>query len=142
MENSTLNARLKERRLNPIIRSTTAADCIIGDVVGIAYIKHETLRRDKDGYERLCRQIEVLRETFEVPLIICQRCEWNYKDRIQRRNSSLHILTAYFTVVKRVHIIAVDNEEEASDLIDSIARVSSSTMISSNSPEEKLGSTR
>lgn len=142
MENSTLNAKLKERHLNPIIRSTTAADCIIGDVVGIAYIKHETLRRDKDGYERLCRQIEVLRETFEVPLIIYQKYGCNDEDEIQRKSNSLHILTAYFTVVKRVHIIAVDNEEEASDLIDNIARLSCSTEVNSSGPQEKLGATR
>jgi ERCC4-related helicase len=126
MENSQLHAKLKERHLNPIIRSTTAADCIIGGEVGIAYVKHETLRKDKDGYERLRHQVEALRETFEVPLIIYQSHGCSGGDEIQRKTSSLHILTAYFTVVERVHFIAVDNEEEASDLIDNIARVSCS----------------
>jgi ERCC4-related helicase len=123
MDNSQLYAKLKERRLNPIIRPTTGADCIIGEEVGIAFFKYETLTKDKDGYEKLCRQAEALRDTFEIPLIIFQRNRCADKDQTQRKNNSLHTLVAYFTVVKRVHIIVVDNEEEASNLIECISRV-------------------
>jgi Fanconi anemia group M protein len=125
MECSQLCAKLKERDLNPIIRSTTAADFIIGDDVGIIYATQETMRKNRDAYERLHQRIELLKEVFPVPLMIYDVNRRTEKNAMQVNNNPLQMMTAYFTVIERIQFVVVQNDEEACSLIDSIARVSS-----------------
>jgi ERCC4-related helicase len=121
---SEMYMKLKKSGLNPILRSTIAADYIIGDEVGVIHIKHETLKENRGAFERLCQRVDSLRELFVVPLVINQRAKSNDKNAIQADDDSCYMLAAYLTLAKRVHFFQVDDEEEAANLIHSFARVS------------------
>jgi Fanconi anemia group M protein len=124
LENSQMHQKLKEKRLNPILRSTVAADYIIGDDVGIIHIKHETLARNRDSFELLCQRIDLLKGLFAVPLIIHQHIKTIHENIRQDKDGSIYMMAAYFTLIKQVHFFEVDNEDEAASLIDSLIRVS------------------
>jgi hypothetical protein len=124
LESSQVYVKLKEGGLNPILRSTIAADYIIGDEVGVIHIKYETLKENRGAFERLCQRIESLRELFEVPLVINQRTKSNDNNAIQANDDSRYMVAAYLTLAKRIHFFEVDNEEAVVNLIRSFARVS------------------
>jgi Fanconi anemia group M protein len=124
MERSQLCVKLKERGLNPIIRSTTAADFIVGDDVGVIYITQVTLGENRIASERLHQKIVLLKEIFPVPFVIYNANGCTKKNANQEvYNNSLCMMIAYFTVVERVNFVEVQSEEEACSLINSIARV-------------------
>jgi Fanconi anemia group M protein len=124
MERSQLCVKLKERGLNPIIRSTTAADFIVGDDVGVIYITQGTLGENRIASERLHQKIVLLKEIFPVPFVIYNANGCTKKNANQEvYNNSLCMMIAYFTVVERVNFVEVQSEEEACSLINSIARV-------------------
>jgi Fanconi anemia group M protein len=124
LERSHMQAKLKEGGLIPIFRSTIAADLIIGDDVGIICIKSRTLGESTEAFKELCQRVDLLRELFAVPLIILDHMNSNDVNVTQANHDFLYMLTAYFTLVKRVHFLQVDNEEEACKVISSLARVS------------------
>jgi hypothetical protein len=119
-----MQAKLKEGGLIPIFRSTIAADLIIGDDVGIICIKSRTLGESTEAFKELCQRVDLLRELFAVPLIILDHMNSNDVNVTQANHDFLYMLMAYFTLVKRVHFLQVDNEEEACKVISSLARVS------------------
>jgi Fanconi anemia group M protein len=123
LEDSQMHLRLKEKELNPISRSTVAADYMIGEDVGIIYIKRETLEKNRDAFELLCQRIDLLKKLFVVPLLIYEQTKASNANT-QVKEGSIYMTAAYFTLIKRVHFFEVDNEEEAVGLIDSLMRVS------------------
>jgi Fanconi anemia group M protein len=122
-ECSQIFARLKERGLSPILRSTVAADYIIGEEVGIIHVKQRI--RNKDEFEGLCQRIDLLKQLFAIPLIISQREDQANERFLENKDNSKYLMVAYFTLIKRVHFLEVGNENDAADLIQSLARVSS-----------------
>ncbi len=124
LESSQMYTKLKERGLNPIFRSTNAADYIIGDDVGIIHIKYENLGNNKLAFELLRQRIDLLRELFAVPIVIYEQAKSKDKNSIQANDYFTYKMAAYLTLSIRVHFFELDSEEEAANLIHSFTIVS------------------
>lgn len=120
---SKLSARLRERGFNLITRTTRGVDYIIGNDVGVIYIKHEDLWKNYDSYKAFCERVDVIREIFAVPVLIYERNNSNRRENTQAPDEFFNEVIAYFTVVKRIHSVTVANEDEGCNLIDNMMRL-------------------
>jgi Fanconi anemia group M protein len=122
---SNLSAKLRERGIKMITRTTRGADYIIGNDVGVLYVKHKDLLKNDHLNKAFCERIDVIKETFPIPLLIYERGNCDQIEGTQTLDKFSHQLIAFFTVVKRIHSISVTSEDEGCDLIDSMARLAS-----------------
>jgi ERCC4-type nuclease len=120
---SNLSAKLRERGIKMITRTTRGADYIIGNDVGVLYVKHKDLLKNDHLDKAFCERIDVIKETFPIPLLIYERGNCDQIEGTQTLDKFSHQLIAFFTVVKRIHSISVTSEDEGCDLIDSMARL-------------------
>jgi Fanconi anemia group M protein len=123
LENTQMYSKLKEKGLNPILRSTIAADYIIGGEVGIIHVRYEGSRNNKEEFERLCQRTDLLKEIFAVPLLISEQTKLS-NESFRDKYDTAHLMAAYFTLVKRVHFLEASNEDDAVNLMRGLASVS------------------
>jgi ERCC4-related helicase len=123
LENSELFLKLKECGLNPATRTTRGADLIIGNEVGIIYVRRESSANNGSTSRLLCQNVEVLKETFRVPMVIYESKSIEPDGTNQARNESTRKIMAYFILCKHIHFAVTRDDIESADLINSMARV-------------------
>jgi ERCC4-related helicase len=120
--NWRLTAKLRDRGYHLITRTIRGADYIIGNDVGIIYVKHKDLCKNNDSYRTLSAKVGMVKEVFPIPILICEGGDDDRVENEQKGEDSFYDAIAYFTVIKRIPTIPVANEDEGCNLIHSLMR--------------------
>jgi Fanconi anemia group M protein len=123
LDDSELLLRLRETGLVISSRTTRAADVIIGDSIGVICAKFEDLVRDIEGYKLLRQRVKALKETFAVPFVLLNSSTSNPVEAKKDHVTMIYRVAAHIMLSDQVHFVVVRDLFEASNVIDSLARV-------------------